>query len=153
MVLKIRRYPNEGAVERTDFTFEKKYDEEAAPLLIRQGFQLKQRFIRDVKKWFWEKRKNGKLVEELPVIEREIDLYVTGYYRIRSGKYKGQVLETHLRIPIRISYVPRKELMDKIRQDIQEKAIDKFKTWAELETFGDIWDEIDVKFETPEEEE
>jgi hypothetical protein len=127
-----REYPKDCTYKAENgYAFEKDYLQE----FIVKGYKIDLRTINGKEYIFLQKFENGKLIEELPYLEREIDLYITGTYRIRNGRSKGQTLVLRVRIPIKVSYAPKKEYLDSIRADIEEEAADKFTEWKNSQGF------------------
>jgi hypothetical protein len=143
----VNRYPNKDEITVKGMVND--YALKQKPILEKRGFKVEERQLAGKKINYFVKKVKGEKPIELPVLEREIDLYVTGFYKIRSGKRKGQVLEVHLRIPIRIRYAPAKDFLDEIRDDITERAEAQFIKWAE-ENEDIPHDRIEVEFQTPE---
>jgi len=142
--------------ERREATIAKKYGFEKyyLPDIVLKGYRLQPKLVKGKKFLFAQLFKDGKLIEEFPVLEREIDIYVTGRYKIRSGKQKGQEVQVTIRLPLKVTYIPKKEFLDDIRNDIENEAIKKFEEWGEIEipTLQKSWDKVEVELKEKMEE-
>jgi hypothetical protein len=138
-----RQYPtNDTFADGKDYAFKKDY----LPDFVIKGYKITTRKVNGKEFVFLQRFEDGKLVEELPYIEREIDLYVTGIYRMKSGKNKGRELVVKVRIPMKISYAPKKEYMDSIRIDVEDEARQKFDDWSDKNGLDAItWSNINVE--------
>jgi len=120
---------NELSIARA-YGFEKDY----LPDLILKGYRVDRRTIKGKPVNVLQLFRDGKLVEEYPLIEgREVDIYITGRYKIASGNRKGEVVEVQIRLPIKVTYIPKKEFLDDFRNDIEKEAIKQFDRWADIE--------------------
>jgi len=129
-----REYPKDGGFEKSDsYAFDKDYLSD----FVIKGYKIDTRTINGKQFVFLQKFENGKLIEELPYLEREIDLYITGTYRISSGANKGHELVLRVRIPIKVGYAPKKDYLDAIRHDIEDEAAKRFRLWKDSKGFSE----------------
>ena len=133
-------YPNENGedLRNTKYSFEADFASEIARKLIKeQGYKLTTQEINGKKIPFLQKfDQNGKLIANIPFIEREIDLYVTGIYKPSSGRFRNRELKVQVRLGAKIKYFPVKEYVEEIRKIVEEKAIDNFEEWVKAEGTG-----------------
>lgn len=88
-----------------------------------------------------------KLIKEAyPVVEKDIDLYVTGYYKEKRGKHKGRVNTIELRVPIRVTFALNPEYVDDFKNELKEKAEESFAEWLVWEDIEIVPDEIKSEF-------
>jgi len=108
---------------------------------IREGYVIEERVINRKKVRFFVKRKEGKIVEEIPLIEREFDLYITGIYSIREKKHRGEKVEMKIRIPCIVVYGAKEEWLDDFSDEIEEKALEIFQLWLDYNIASGLIDE------------
>jgi hypothetical protein len=91
-----------------------------------------------------------RIKEIYPVVEKDVDLYVTGYYKEKSGKHKGRVNKIELRVPIRIVFALNPAYVDDFKNELKEKAEKAFEDWLLTQAiqWGDIpdIDRVDTDF-------
>lgn len=122
-----RRYPETGAVRAEDFDFD--LSDDTLTELVIKGYKFTQKTVKGKKiPWVQKFDEKGKVVEEYPLIDKTIDLYITGFYKDR--KTKEVKLEVQIRVQVEVSYIPKKEVMEGLRKQIEERGKKILEEWA-----------------------
>jgi len=108
---------------------------------IEEGYKIEERMVNGRRVKFFVRYKNGEIVEEIPLIEREFDLYVTGIYLVREKKHKGEEVRIKIRIPCVVVYGAKEEWLDDFSDEIEERAREIFQEWLDYNISSGLIDE------------
>jgi len=128
-------------IDFTDDIINLGYDIEERTITLRgRQYTVKYAVLRD---------KNGNVIAEYPIITKEIDFYITGYYKCKSGKEKGIIKEMKIRVPLEITFADIPELQDTIKDVLQEAGERVMKNWLFNNNIMFEPDWIEVEYELP----